>query len=644
MSVVSPRMIMFIVFVLSHAKVGFVQAQNEEASVLLEWKASLDGQSQSALVSWAKDNNPCQSWIGVTCRNGNLSKSEVTHISLGSLGLKGSLLNLNFGSLGHLQELDLHNNSLFGPLPSSLSNVSQLRVLTLSLNHFSGMIPLEIGNLRSLELLYLQSNRLTGNIPYTIGNLTNLVHLYLFQNNLSGTIPKEIGMLPTRKLENLDISSNNLTGEIPSSLGNLTSMYFFYLYDNKLSGTIPAELVGASGLMDLQISNNFLTGSIPASFRNFIRLDRLYLYSNDLTGTFPKDINLSKIRSFSVDSNMLSGSLPQVGELIESFTASDNYFSGHIPETIGNAKSLVELYLSRNRLSGPIPETIGKISSLRYLNLDDNMFHGTLPAVPVNIIAYSIKNNTMTGDLPSSICHSNLEIFHVSDNNITGEIPECFKKGSSLTSLNVNDNRLQGLVPRSLVNCRSLEVLDLGKNMISDTFPSWLASLPQLQVLVLKSNRLYDAIETSSSETDPFNKLRILDLSRNLFTGLLPSKYFEKFQGMMDIDGRPPAPLYMGLSMSLSGQMHGRVLGGNLAGILVAASTIHVIVGSFVPKSQKQSTARGGNETQKMLVAYIMSELHYVFPVIWLTELAITGHITIARRGLSTTESMANNL
>nr|GEV42505.1 ribonuclease H-like domain, reverse transcriptase, RNA-dependent DNA polymerase [Tanacetum cinerariifolium] len=285
--------------------------------------------------------------------------------------------------------------------------------------------------------------------------------------------------------------------------------------------TIQIDNKSAIALMKNPISDNLLTGSIPASFKNFIRLDRLYLYSNYLTGTFPKDINLSKIRRFSVDSNRLSGSLPQVGELLESFTASDNYFSG------------------------PIPETIGNISSLRYLNLNDNMFHGTLPAVPVNIIAYSIKNNTMIGDLPSSICHSNLQVFHLSDNNITGENPKFFKKCSRLNSLNLNDNRLQGLVPRSLVNCRILEVIDLGKNMISDTFPTWLESLPQLQVLVLKSNRLYDAIETSSSEP-PFNKLRILDLCRNLFTGLLPSMYFERFEGMMDIDGRPPVPVYMG--------------------------------------------------------------------------------------------------
>ncbi|KAK9074830.1 hypothetical protein SSX86_003149 [Deinandra increscens subsp. villosa] len=43
-----------------------------------------------------------------------------------------------------------------------------------------------------------------------------------------------------------------------------------------------------------------------------------------------------------------------------------------------------------------------------------------------------------------------------------------------------------------------------------------------------------------------------------------------------------------GLSVALSGP-DGRVLGGNVAGLLTAASPVQVIVGSFVPASQKQS-------------------------------------------------------
>ncbi|XP_076891637.1 AT-hook motif nuclear-localized protein 10-like [Bidens hawaiensis] len=53
-----------------------------------------------------------------------------------------------------------------------------------------------------------------------------------------------------------------------------------------------------------------------------------------------------------------------------------------------------------------------------------------------------------------------------------------------------------------------------------------------------------------------------------------------------------------GISVSLSGP-DGRVLGGNVAGLLTAASPVQLIVGSFVPANQKQTSARvAGNEAE----------------------------------------------
>nr|XP_043607059.1 AT-hook motif nuclear-localized protein 10-like [Erigeron canadensis] len=52
-----------------------------------------------------------------------------------------------------------------------------------------------------------------------------------------------------------------------------------------------------------------------------------------------------------------------------------------------------------------------------------------------------------------------------------------------------------------------------------------------------------------------------------------------------------------GLSVALSGP-DGRVLGGNVAGLLTAAAPVQVIVGSFVPASQKQTKSRGNNEAE----------------------------------------------
>lgn len=52
-----------------------------------------------------------------------------------------------------------------------------------------------------------------------------------------------------------------------------------------------------------------------------------------------------------------------------------------------------------------------------------------------------------------------------------------------------------------------------------------------------------------------------------------------------------------GFSVALSGP-DGRVLGGNVAGLLIAASPVQVIVGSFVPASQKPTRSRGNTEAE----------------------------------------------
>lgn len=52
-----------------------------------------------------------------------------------------------------------------------------------------------------------------------------------------------------------------------------------------------------------------------------------------------------------------------------------------------------------------------------------------------------------------------------------------------------------------------------------------------------------------------------------------------------------------GLSVALSGP-DGRVLGGNVAGLLTAATPVQVIVGSFIPANQRQGKGKGSNEAE----------------------------------------------
>ncbi|XP_031276223.1 receptor-like protein 34 [Pistacia vera] len=165
---------------------------------------------------------------------------------------------------------------------------------------------------------------------------------------------------------------------------------------------------------------------------------------------------------------------------------SNNTLSGEIAPFICNSNSIVYLDLSYNGLSGTIPQCLGNSDSLSILHLQMNNFHGTIPQ--------SLANDF-------------------------------------IQYLDLNGNKLEGSLPHTLVNCSRLEVLNVGNNMINDTFPYWLANLPELQVLILRSNRFHGFIGEPKTRL-AFPKLRILDLSHNQFTGILPTRYFEKFNMM----------------------------------------------------------------------------------------------------------------
>ena len=258
----------------------------KEAEALLTWKASLNNRSQSFLSSWFGDS-PCNNWVGVVCHN----SGGVTSLDLHSSGLRGTLHSLNFSSLPNLLTLNLYNNSLYGSIPSHISNLSKATFVDLSFNHFTGHIPVEVGLLmRSLSVLALASNNLTGTIPTSIGNLGNLTKLYLYGNMLSGSIPQEVGLL--RSLNMFDLSSNNLTSLIPTSIGNLTNLTLLHLFHNHLYGSIPSEVGLLRSLNDLDLADNNLDGSIPFSIGNLVNLTILYLHHNKLSAFIPQEVGL----------------------------------------------------------------------------------------------------------------------------------------------------------------------------------------------------------------------------------------------------------------------------------------------------------------------------------------------------------------
>ncbi|KAK9019795.1 hypothetical protein V6N11_054303 [Hibiscus sabdariffa] len=517
-----------------------------EAEALLKWKASLPNTTQTLFSSSWVGSNHCN-WIGVTCDG----TGSVTNLSLADYGLRlsGTLHNLNVLSFPNLIWLRLRNNSLYGPIPKHIGNLSKLIFLDLAFNRFSGNIPSEICLSKSLELISLESNEISGPIPRDIGSLSSVSNIYLYDNYLSGpipssigrlqnlfrfdlhnnrlngSIPKEVGML--RSLYLLDFSENFLTGSIPTSIGNLSNLVYLYFSGNYLSGSIPSEIGLLKLLSALEFPANNLSGVIPISIGNLTNLERLFLSNNSLSGHIPQ--TYCNFTYFQLSNNHLTGPLPENlclgGELIR-LGVVNNSLTGPIPSTLRDCKSLYRARLEGNHFTGNISDAFGIYPNLDHIGLSDNNFFGELSpkwGQCPNLTSLRISNNNISGKIPIELGHATLlEELDLSSNNLIGEIPKELGALEMMSRLFLSGNRLSGKIPSEIGLLSHLEQLELASNNLSGPIPDQLGNCLKLFHLNLSMNNLGESIPSSISDVFA---LQNLDLSQNSLIGGIPKEF-----------------------------------------------------------------------------------------------------------------------
>lgn len=117
--------------------------------------------------------------------------SRLTWLALGSNNLTGTLPG-TWSSMNKLISLNLWSNELEGSLPLAWTTMSQLLRLDLSSNKLNGMVPnftgvsIKDGAGRYIDM---SNNSLTGPVPSTILNISVLL---LANNSLSGALPEKI--------------------------------------------------------------------------------------------------------------------------------------------------------------------------------------------------------------------------------------------------------------------------------------------------------------------------------------------------------------------------------------------------------------------------------------------------------------------
>ncbi|KAM5555054.1 receptor-like protein 7 [Rosa sericea] len=501
--------------------------------------------------------------------------------------------------LPSLQSIDLsYNQQLDGSLPEFPRNGS-LQYLDLSWTNFSGLLPNSIGNLKMLSTINIQDCYFIGPMPKSMTNLTQLVSLSMSGNKLEGSIPSFSG---ANNVGDIDLSYNGLTGTINSThWGNLTKLSFLYLRSNKLDGNIPASLFSLPLLDLLDLSSNQFSGPFPeisnvsSYWRNLTKLSHLSLGSNKLNGNIPASLFfLSLLDYLDLSSNQFSGPFPEISNVssyllngpdleldlrnqsnLQRLDLSENQINGKIPDWIWSLSNLDVLNLSCNSLDSLEVHSFN-LTNLIYLDLHSNQFHGQIPILPspfslyyldfsknyfssigdvfLNTSFFSLSSNNLNGIIPESLCNSQLlEVLDLSNNSLSGTVPQClttmgrlavlnvrrniltnvddFSHNCGLKTLDISENHLQGRFLKSLVNCTQLEVLNLGNNLITEPFPCFLRNTSTLRVLVLRSNKFYGRIGCRKTN-GTWPVLQIIDLAHNNFSGEVPGTALTTWQVM----------------------------------------------------------------------------------------------------------------
>ncbi|KAK7390343.1 hypothetical protein VNO78_25646 [Psophocarpus tetragonolobus] len=499
------------------------------------------------------------------------------------------------GKMRYLTELDFSYCQFNGTLPNSMENLTELSYLNLSFNNFTGQIP-SFDMAKKLTHLDLSHNGLSCSIPSSshFEGLNNLVRIDLGYNSINGSIPSSLFTLPRLRmiqlshnqfsqldefiinvsssvLNILDLSSNCLSGSFPTSIFQLSRLSILQLSSNKFNGSIQLNnLLELRNLTTLDLSYNNLSVNVrvtnvaPSSFP---RISNLKLASCNLK-TFPDFLrNMSTLFTLDLSDNKIQGRVPKwIWKLqnLQSLNISHNLLTDLEGPLQNLTSTIAVLDLHCNQLQGPIP---GFPAYATYLDYSSNKFSSFIPQDIGNYMSFtivlSLSNNSLTGYIPNSICNASyLQVLDLSINNISGTIPSCFMTMSetlgvlnlrknnltgfipdmfsaacALRTLDFHHNKLEGKIPQSLSNCSKLELLELGKNKIMDVFPCLLKNISTLRVLVLRQNKFYGQIGCPKTN-GTWHMLQIVDLAINNFSGTLPGNCFTRWEAMMSCENQ----------------------------------------------------------------------------------------------------------
>ncbi|XP_044505669.1 receptor-like protein EIX2 [Mangifera indica] len=448
----------------------------------------------------------------------------------------------------NLKELNLNSNLLRGEIPEALGYyMVSLTGLFLKHNELEGGFPKSIGNMSCLHAIDLSSNYLIGQLSGFFQNLSGgctekkLESLYLSGNKITGSVPD---FTRFSSLKILDLAKNQLNGTISKSIGHMFNLKFVELGDNSLRGVISEEFFrNLSNLEGLDLAHNSLVLELSNDWvPPFQRISFLALASCKMGPHFPKWIrNLAfsdRLGSLlDISTAGISDTIPywiwDIFNRVVYFNISYNHFKGNLPDfSLLQPLPAAQIDISSIHAEGPILSLPWGASCI---NLSGNKFSGPasfICSVDAKYLTYlDLSNNQLSGLLPD--CWAKFEsllVLNLANNGLFGKIPPSIGSLHDLLTLRLCSNNFSGEVP-TFSNFTGLRTLDLQDNALSGKIPEWIGeSLPGLLVLSLGSNKFSGNIPLQLCH---LVSIQILDLSFNNISGRIP-KCFNNFTALSE--------------------------------------------------------------------------------------------------------------
>jgi Leucine-rich repeat (LRR) protein len=358
---------------------AIAQVPVAQKQALIDFYMNTDGDNWENNTGWLLGDPCLDQWHGVSCD----ASDNITALELQFNNIFGTIPS-NFSDLNLLVKLDLGYYCFLTAVPDVIGTMTQLEELILpncniGINQFPTPIPSWVSNLTQLKILNLSENEFFGAIPENISQLTQLRELDLSLNYLEGTLPN--GLYDLNLLERINLWSwnNMLTGNVSPNIKQLNNLTHLLISSEKNMGQIPNEIGQLPSLIELDLTG--FSGSFPSEVAKLSNLLRLGLVGDFAPEPFPTEIlSLDKLQALSLQAN-ITGSIPTAIAQLTQLTVldlSNNALTGSIPTQLNSIPNLKYVILNNNLLSGNYPSWFHLSNTLEYLNIRNNGIQGVI--------------------------------------------------------------------------------------------------------------------------------------------------------------------------------------------------------------------------------------------------------------------------